>query len=988
MDIRTFFSTPGKVLLTNRVGDINRLIRRWNLKDGMDTVDCRVLSLSSAARELVLAYAGLFEPERRYRVITPGMSTMILQTIIAGENLKSISEESKCAKTASEVLRALNQIRLNTATDAFRNGTGTKLCEMRLLLERYEAELVSKGYLDYPMLLQMASRDLGLIQERGGGLSTLTYCLPWIAGEIALDGALELTSVEKNFLELLECISGKSFLKDLVMTAPGESAASQDPARAPRNFHFFRSYGIDAEIGFVISKIRENRIPYGSVTLVYADAQYENMLRARLDLEGISYTFPRGYHAGTENYVRFMLDVIDFVNEDYAYESLEKLISNPVMTLKGAARSYRKVLDEGIGWGRERYLQFLDRFSVKVEDSWEDWRKEAAENLGHFVDFLRDLLAATAPELGCRQRYDALLSFANRYTSAADRARIALSQTLKAESRVFGMVEDGAGSEEKWKLITEYLEELMLSTLESTDAIAIYPYGSPLITDRDTLFVLGLSNENIAGTRAESPVFSDEELSRYATGKLVLAADYNAIRRRNFEETLAAFYGTDLYLGYSEYDTVSLLANSRSLLYADLLARESVQEADITKVGYELMQGRTRVNAEDFYAGYTETGGGEAVAAGVGDAAGTCAETAGGAAGIADAAAATAGGAAAPSDGIDSPAHLSASSLQTLLYCPLQYYYKKIRRIPDIQYPERTPDRWLAANQKGNLFHLTMEAYVNQALVEGSRTSLDEALLRTIFQANVEQAKAWQPCPSDAIFQDEVDEAYAAILRYAIGLHNELNASETGKKVLGCEARFENSPYHGGISLPGQEGEAPRNLTYEVSFTGSLDRVDGYLDGDTLCLEIIDYKTGNPERKQQEIEEGVQIQHYVYAICVRDWVRDHREELESRFGKAFQDVRITSMRYEFPFEEEITRIDVSDKVTDPGLKLPQDLEYVLSVAIGFMQHGQMELAKQFMDVYAAGKIENSEQVDYCRYCGYTGICRRHLSSLIGVQHEA
>ena len=98
-----------------------------------------------------------------------------------------------------------------------------------------------------------------------------------------------------------------------------------------------------------------------AVMLLYPNGIYENLLRGKLDAAGFSYAFPCGTHAASEDYICFLLSMIDFAESDYDYRNLEKLITNPVCKLPGKYRSYRKVLREGIGWGKDRYLFFVQK---------------------------------------------------------------------------------------------------------------------------------------------------------------------------------------------------------------------------------------------------------------------------------------------------------------------------------------------------------------------------------------------------------------------------------------------------------------------------------------------------------------------------------------------------------------------------------------------------------------------------------------------------
>lgn len=1028
MNLRQFISSPGKVVITDRVANVNRIMRRWNRYDGMDFVDCQVMSVPQIAKEIVTAFAAVYEPDKRYRIITPAMSTMIMQVILKKQKLLSVPDKSKCTKTAEEILRSLNRIRLNDPTEEFDKETDIKLAEMKELLRLYEEWLMSNNELDHPMLIIKAKYCLDFINASGNSAEKLSCLLPWISRDIGIVDGIKLTAKEESFLDALEMAADKSFVYDLGLSEEdlsgdindrecGDIHDSNGGVSKRPDYHFFESYGIDGEVRYVADKIREERIPYGDVLIIYASEAYENMLRGELDANGISFAFPQGYHAASEDYITFMLDLIFFVNDDYSYESLGRVVYNPLFNITGRKRSYRSILREGIGWGRKRYEEFIAGFEaaelqyvsrdIKKEDNNKEednkiterraykkdktdeqlnadgqgsivsddyglWRKEEAENRKLFVGFIKNILAVFEENNSCEKIFSGLVELTNAYTYKADRTRINLSTQLKAQSRAFSVIGIDEPFDSRLVYITDYLGNLRLKEAETPDAVAIYPYGVPVVTDRNYLFVLGLSNENVSGTRTESPVFSDDELLRYAVGELDLARDCNAENRRRFEQTLKVFGGRKVYIGYSDYDTVKLLDNSRSLIYTDLLRQAGCREDDIEKTGYSLINGSIILTKDDFYRAYTNTEEAEKNGS------------------VTDAYFSDEKIEEDAENGKDNdneednftPMYFSASSLQTLLYCPLQFYYKKIEHVPDIQHARRTPDRWLQANQKGNLFHRTMEDYVNKAFIEDNKKAVDRALLEAVFNEKLKLAQREQPCPSQHIFEEEKTECFDAVIRYAEKLHNEINASDKDKKVIGCEVEFKDHAYSGGAVYPDENGVLNRDLRYDVYFSGSADRVDGYVEDEILNIEIADYKTGSSDRKIAEIKEGVQIQHYIYAICIKKWAEDNKEDLEKRFRQKINGCRIVAMNYVFPFEEGDSAVDASGLVNDDNLELPGEVDRILGLVVGNMQHGDMEGAMDFMEEYVSGKMEEAaaqdKDADYCRYCSYKDVCRKRL----------
>jgi hypothetical protein len=87
-----------------------------------------------------------------------------------------------------------------------------------------------------------------------------------------------------------------------------------------------------------------------------------------------------------------------------------------------------------------------------------------------------------------------------------------------------------------------------------------------------------------------------------------------------------------------------------------------------------------------------------------------------------------------------------------------------------------------------------------------------------------------------------------------------------------------------------------------------------------LQIRIIDYKTGKKVNKEKEIEHGVQIQHYVYAIAVSDYLKSDAGKKKCRelFGKDYSDFNFTWVGYTFPYagRGEDFLLNVLEKKTD------------------------------------------------------------------------
>ena len=383
-------------------------------------------------------------------------------------------------------------------------------------------------------------------------------------------------------------------------------------------------------------------------------------------------------------------------------------------------------------------------------------------------------------------------------------------------------------------------------------------------------------------------------------------------------------------LGYSIYDTVRLAENSASDIYLEKLDLAGVSEPDVDIIAYDIFEKDLKISGDDLIKHMKER---------------------------------TEPGPDPEQEGTDNKnvgdiPVFSASLLQMLIQCPLSYIYRKVYRVPRPEFSRRIPYRWLEPNQRGNILHHTFEKYADEVFIKNCR-GYDEALLKKIFDEEIEEMKHLQPVPSEAVFEDEKEECFEAARVYTGRMHGLLDAAPNGRKVIGCEVGFDGLVHEG--------------KNYRISFTGSIDRLDGTVKDGVLNLAIVDYKTGKPDTLNDKIKACQQIQHYIYALAAFRVCREKKEELEKRFAERIDSISISSMIYEFPFEtagEDI--IDVSKEFAgknESGIKLPDSVETILEEIEGNIQQGRLEEAKrQALLAPAKG----------CEYCPYTDICRAKI----------
>lgn len=919
------YENDKKVIITDFVSGVNKLIRKSARTKQVYGV--KVLSLAQLASLIVLSYKSIYEPDHVYKIISQNVQSMRLTMWLKKQDISFIPSKAKTVSTSDEILSVLNQIRYNTPTEEFLNATEDKIVALRNIISEYEAMLIEHSELDTVMAMREAIEILGIALTKKDSAKFLDVLAADLKGSlVGTFFVRKMTVLESQFMEML--------LKAMNQPAM-ELVYEEEPER---EYKFFKSYGIANEVRHIKEVIAEQKIPFGDVAIIYPAEPYEKFMMAEFSESSIPFSFPRGFRASNCDFIAFMLGLLDFADGDFEYKKLNDFLNNPVIRVSHFSRAYRLFLKESIGHTRERYLNFQKRYEELPESS-----QIKSEDYMPFYQFMMGIIDCFNPDKSCVQIYKSLLTLARKYSDKQDVYKKCLSDSLDNYISVFSLVETDSLSESIAQ-IRAFLLKLKCSMSENPGAVMILPYGRIETIDRKNIFIVGLSNENIARTNAESPVLCDAELSKYAEGEIRFALEKNMRNREGWEKTLKLSSANCIHVSYSHYDTVGLIGNSPSILFLDMLEQAGKKEEDVAFVSYQICKDTIHIVDPDAIVN-------------VNDQKEVTAQE--------------------DSDNKDKevPASMfSASSLQELIYCPMQYYYEKIAHIPKVQFKDRQADRWLMANEKGNVFHHMMDQYVTTAIIENGKTAFDSQLFEKLFELEIEEAIRNNPIPSDVLFEIEKEECHEALVKYLTDFHEELNQSPQNKKVIGCEVAFEKIPYTN-ITADGANIEHP----YTIYFSGSVDRLDGFLDENgVVWMQIYDYKTGSHQKKVKEIEDEKQIQHHVYAIAMMEWAKANVKLLRERFGDGVKRVAIHSIEYHFPYEEEDKVLPVRHCKNQNGKAvLPASVDNMLQNVVSFYQADEFESALDYSMETSIEKVRAAKalRTDFCEYCSYKDVCR-------------
>ena len=284
---------------------------------------------------------------------------------------------------------------------------------------------------------------------------------------------------------------------------------------------------------------------------------------------------------------------------------------------------------------------------------------------------------------------------------------------------------------------------------------------------------------------------------------------------------------------------------------------------------------------------------------------------------------------------------LSASVLQSYLYCPAKFYYQFVKRLQ----AEDEVAESLDAGSLGNVFHKTMQALyrpfdvVGVADIDrmlGDRKALKELVRRKI----MDEMQTIDVTGRDLVVEEVIVEYVVQTLKHDRDLL--LESGSKGFEILYLEQRME-CRFEG------------------FTLKGFADRIDSYLGGEA---RIVDYKTGRVEEEDIDINDGnaaaiveklfgptnagrpkIALQLFIYSLLAQE-----QDKLRGR-----------------PVVNSI--YSVSRLFTDPLKDRPQSAEFAR-----LTRERLKDLLAEMVD--PAVPFRRTEELRTCSYCDFKMICGR------------
>jgi ATP-dependent helicase/nuclease subunit B len=288
-------------------------------------------------------------------------------------------------------------------------------------------------------------------------------------------------------------------------------------------------------------------------------------------------------------------------------------------------------------------------------------------------------------------------------------------------------------------------------------------------------------------------------------------------------------------------------------------------------------------------------------------------------------------------DPLISGAVLSASRLETLGRCQLQYFYQYVLGARPVRDPEYDPEQWLDALERGSLLHVVYERALGE-LPEGVDYD-DEAFQEHAFRlldAEVRRTLERLPAPNRVV-QDAEQAALKEDVRSFVSM-----VRGQRPRVIRTELAFGPDADADGVVELEVGGAGPLRLR------GRVDRLDALEAGG---LKVVDYKTGRRRgyHVASPFDGGRRLQHFLYSLAVERLRPGERVELAE---------------YHFP-----TRRGENDVASFPRASLGQ---------------GHAVLAT-LLDMARRGRFLPTENKDDCRYCDFAPVCRVAINDWGGAE---
>ena len=958
-----------KIIISNSNDFTNKIIKNYCVGFNTYIKNYKVLTIENILTNLLIFSKS--KTIENFIIINDNIASTIIEYLLRKNKNESdyiygfIPKTSLGGKTYYEIYKAIKQINLGNVIKP--NEKYEKLMQLNY---DYNSFLEKYNYYDYSKLLDIAV-DFIYNHTKEEIIECFGFGNDFIIG---IFDNVKLRYKEALFLDLIQ--------KKLNIKIDYLSYIYEDNIVDNK---FIKCYGLYNEVDFIAEKIISDKMNLSDINIFYLDNTYENYIRALFERRCINFRFDKANACAT-NLIQLFNDIILFYKNDFNYKNLYNVVKNPIFTFdkiiiennldkenyNKPLKSFTDINNENLCIGINRYIEFVNNYKC-----------EKINNDLFVKYFLKDLILAYSDE-EVNKLYLNIYNLIKKYTYI-NNEYISLKEKLDDLIIVFdimNLVKDS--KENNLDYISKTLSNLTFSEKEDDNSINIINLNSYKVLDRKYNFILGLSSGQIKKKEVESAIFSDEEYKKMLNNNyyIELAENINLEFNDILNKTTKTLYKGTIYYQYSNFDTIEFKPTSPSIFYLDKLNKNDEIYYTYKNLNDEFIIDKKSViekvssykNMNDLHIANINNLNFVDVSDKILDLNLKPDEV------IIDE----------TLDGkIEKKWSLSASGLAMLVTCPMCYCYKYVKFIPDLDFREPLSYAWLDPLAKGNLFHHTLENYSKDIFMKN--LCFDENVFDLSYEKAINDATKEIPYPNEKIFKKEYDANKLIAKEYIINLHKFYDEEKLLNKFyinIGNELKFGNGCKTKAIIKDCYEvliNDKIYKTNYEISLNGSIDRLDGYLDGDVLHLLIIDYKTSKLKNLKDEIKEYTKIQHYIYSIAAYNYFDSEKEEIEKIFNHKIKSCIIDDMEYHLPFSFEILKWSEGFNIKNydnfipskkEEIKLPNKIKEALGLVSLFKDGINIDILYQKLSKYYL----DYEIKDANKYSNYKHICRYEIDS--------
>lgn len=237
---------------------------------------------------------------------------------------------------------------------------------------------------------------------------------------------------------------------------------------------------------------------------------------------------------------------------------------------------------------------------------------------------------------------------------------------------------------------------------------------------------------------------------------------------------------------------------------------------------------------------------------------------------------------------------LSASRLETLGRCPLEYFFRYVLGIKPPQEHLHDPSRWLEPAERGSLLHAVFKAFHVRLRDEGRLPVLEEdrGMLQEILEREMGAWARRKPPPNREAYEREAED----LRRTARIFLQEEEEHCRGRRPLHFEVAVGPGAHGEGDPMDSPEPveiALPDGRT--IRTRGVIDRIDEVGEPGSLRFTVCDYKTGRnyDYDRKDPFRQGRCMQNLIYTL-----------QAESLLSASYPGAAVESFQYFFPSARE------------------------------------------------------------------------------------